>query len=67
MISLPIMVLEARALLNVLKSFSDTLRGHMVNSNVDNQALTYAWDNEGSKSSQLNCEIKDIFSAHTRF
>lgn len=52
MVSLPIMVLEARALLNVLKSFSDKIKGHMVDAKVDNQALICAWNNEGPKFSQ---------------
>lgn len=61
MISLPIMVLEARALLNVLKSLSDKIKGHRVDANVDNQALICVWNNEGSKSFQLNYVIKEIF------
>jgi hypothetical protein len=64
MISLPIIVLEARALLNVLKSLSDKIKGHRVDANVDNQALICAWKNEGSKSFQLNYVIKEIFSLH---
>ncbi|CAC5412043.1 unnamed protein product [Mytilus coruscus] len=61
MLSLPIMIQEAYALLNVLKSFRDKIQGFRIDANVDNKALIYAWDNEGSRSSQLNSVIKDIF------
>ncbi|CAC5393955.1 unnamed protein product [Mytilus coruscus] len=61
MLSLPIMILEAFALLNVLKSFRDKIKGFRIDANVDNNVLIYAWNNEGSRSSQLNSVIKDFF------
>ncbi len=51
---LPIMVLEAKALLNVLKSLAVHISKHRVDANVDNQVLINAWNNEGSKSRDLN-------------
>ncbi|CAC5395697.1 unnamed protein product [Mytilus coruscus] len=61
MLSLPIMVLEAKALLNVLRSIREDIQGSRVDANVDNQALIGAWNNEGSKSMILNSTLKDIF------
>ncbi|CAC5370047.1 unnamed protein product [Mytilus coruscus] len=61
MLSLPIMVLEAKALLNVLRSIREDIKGSRVDANVDNQALIGAWNNEGSKSMILNSTLKDIF------
>ena len=59
---LPIMVLEAYALLNVLKAFIEYLRSSRVDANVDNSSLIAAWNNEGCRSLELNRAIKDIFS-----
>ena len=59
---LPIMVLEAYALHNVLKAFSQHLRSTRVDAKIDNTSLIAAWNNEGSRSSELNGAIKDIFS-----
>ncbi|CAC5361180.1 unnamed protein product [Mytilus coruscus] len=39
MLSLPIMVLEAKALLNVFRSIREDIKGSRVDANVDNQAL----------------------------
>ena len=61
MFHLPIMILEAHALLNVLKSIRHFIRGYRVDANVDNQALIFAWNNEGAKSMELTDVIKDIF------
>ncbi len=58
---LPIMVLEARALYNVLVSVQGYIGGRRVDAHVDNQALIHAWNNEGCKSTQLNMVLKDIF------
>ncbi|CAC5391415.1 unnamed protein product [Mytilus coruscus] len=61
MLSLPIMVLEAKALLNALRSLREDIKGSRVDANVDNQALIGAWNNEGSISMILNTTLKDIF------
>lgn len=61
MLSFPIMVQEAKALLFVLKSIKDRIKGNRVDTNVDNQALISAWNNEGSKSTALNQVLKEIF------
>ncbi|VDI70479.1 Hypothetical predicted protein [Mytilus galloprovincialis] len=61
MLSLPIMVLEAKALLYVLRSIREDIKGSRVDANVDNQALIGAWNNEGSKSMMLNSTLKEIF------
>ncbi|MES9880230.1 MAG: reverse transcriptase domain-containing protein [Sedimenticola sp.] len=58
----PIMVLEAHALLNVLKSFAPSLGHGRVDANVDNTALIAAWNNEGCKSPELNVVLKEIFN-----
>lgn len=57
----PIMVLEAYALFNVLSSFKDLIKGNRVDAGIDNQAFLHAWNNEGSKSSELNDVLKKIF------
>ena len=58
---LPIMVLEAKALLNVLNSIRESIRRCRVDAHVDNQALIGAWNNEGSKSRMLNSTLKELF------
>ena len=58
----PIMILEGKALLNVLRAVSDRIRGKRVDANVDNQALFYSFYNEGSKSRELNSVLKEIFN-----
>lgn len=61
MLSFPIMVQEAKALLFVLKSTKDRIKCNRVDTNVDNQALISAWNNEGSKFTALNQVLKEIF------
>ena len=58
----PIMVLEAEALLNVLRAISKRIRGKRVDANVDNKALFHSFYNEGSKSRALNSVFKEIFN-----
>lgn len=58
---LPIMVLEAKALLRVLQSFRRKLRNCRVDAGVDNLALMHSWEKEGSKSRELNEALKQIF------
>ena len=58
---LPIMVLEAKALLNVLLSIKDQIQGQRLDAGVDNMALLNAWKNEGCKSRELNVVLKEIF------
>ena len=59
--NLPNMVLEAFALRSVLQSLSQHLKACRVDVQVDNMPLIAAWNNEGSRSSQLNSALKDIF------
>ena len=61
-----IMVLEARALLKVLQAFEMELRNHRVDALVDNLALMYSWEKEGSRSRELNVALKDIFQFTVR-
>ena len=56
------MILETYALKNVLLSLKNHIQGHQVDADIDNQALPYAWDNEGSKSSELNVILKELFN-----
>ena len=65
--NLPIMVLEAYALHNVLRAFSQYIMSSRVDANVDNTSLIAAWNNEGSHSLELNKAIKDIFSLTLEF
>lgn len=58
---MPIMVLEAKALLNVLRSVKDSIFGRRVDSGVDNLALLNGWKNDGTRSRELNKVLKDIF------
>ena len=46
---------------NVLQSLSQHLKACRVDVQVDNMPLIAAWNNEGSRSSQLNSGLKDIF------
>ena len=57
-----IMVLEAKALLNVLHAVSGRIKGKRVDANVDNLALFHSFYNEGSKSRELNGVLKTIFN-----
>ena len=57
-----IMILEGKALLNVLQAISDRIRGKRVDANVDNQALLHSFYNEGSKSRELNSLLKEILN-----
>ena len=56
-----IMVLEAKALLNVLISIKDRIAHHRIDAFVDSQVLINSWNNEGSKNGLLTSVIKDIF------
>ena len=56
------MILEGKALLNVLRAISDRIRGKRVDANVDNHALLLSFYNEGSKSRELNSLLKEIFN-----
>ena len=58
---LPIMVLEAKALLNVLRTLGDRIQGHRIDANIDSMVLLNAWMNQGSHSRELNLVLKDIF------
>lgn len=57
----PIMVLEARALLNMLRAIKANIKGHRVVAFVDNKVLISAWNNEGCRSSPMNQVLKEIF------
>ena len=56
-----IMVLEAKALLNVLTSVKGRIKHHRVDALVDSQPLLNSWNNQGSKCTLLNSVLKDIF------
>ena len=56
-----IMVLEAKALLNVLSSVKERIKHHRIDALVDSQPLLNSWNNQGSKNSLLNSVLKDIF------
>ena len=58
---LPIMVLEAQALLSVLRTLGDRIQGHRIDANIDSMVLLNAWMNQGSHSRELNLVLKDIF------
>ena len=57
----PIMVLDAQALYNVLFSFRNYIKGNRVDVGIDSQVLLHSWNNEGSRSSDLNRVLKQIF------
>lgn len=57
----PIMVLEARALLNVLTCFESHTLNTRVDANVDNTVLIAAWQNEGCRCAELNKVLKELF------
>ncbi|MEW8544651.1 MAG: reverse transcriptase domain-containing protein, partial [Candidatus Thiodiazotropha sp.] len=59
---LPIMVLESKALLNVIRSIKGFLKGERVDAGVDNMVLINAWKNEGCRSRELNVVLKDLFA-----
>ena len=58
---LPIMVLEAKALFNVLRSITDRIQGNRVDAGVDSMALLNSWKNEGCKSRELIVVLKELF------
>lgn len=58
---LSIMSLEAKGLLNVLKSVKDDIKGHRVDAHVDNQVLLNSWKNQGARSRELNKVLKELF------
>ena len=58
----PIMVLEAMALLKVLRAAKGQIKGQRVDSKVDNMSLYHAFYNEGCKSRELKGILKDIFN-----
>ena len=55
------MVLEAQALLNVLRAVEGKIKGERVDAKVDNMSLYHAYYNEGCKSRELNRVLKEIF------
>ena len=63
----PIMILEGKALLNVLRATSDHIRGKRVDANIDNKALLHSYYNEGSKSRELKSVLKQIFNLVLHF
>ena len=60
-LNLNIMTLETKALLNVLKSVKEAIRRHRVDAYVDNKVLISAWENEGTRSRELNTVLKQLF------
>ena len=52
---------EAAALDKALLSFATHLKDSWVDAEVDNQAVVFAWHNQGGRSSALNHVIKSIF------
>ena len=58
----PIMVLEAMALLKVLRAAKGQIKGQRVDSKVDNMSLYHAFYNEGCQSRELKGILKDIFN-----
>ena len=64
--SLPIMVKEALALRNALLSLGSKLEGKRVHAQVDNKAVVHAWENQYSKSPDLNVVLKEIFQINFR-
>lgn len=60
--TLPIMVLEAKALLLSLESFKDTVQNTRVDAQVDNTVLIAAWQNEGCRSREMNDTLKLLFN-----
>ena len=58
----PIMVLEAMALLKVLRAAKGQIKGQRVDAKVDNVSLYHAFYNEGCKSRELNGVLKDLFN-----
>ena len=61
-LDLNIMTLETKALLNVLRSVRAEVRGHRVDAYVDNKVLISAWENEGTRSRELNTVLKQLFN-----
>ena len=59
---LPIMVLEGYALLSVLKAFKSHVAGKRIDCQVDSQVLIQTWENEGSRSRDMNDVIKGLFN-----
>ena len=60
-LALPIMVKEALALKNALKSLGTKLIGQRIRALVDNNSVVFAWTNQTSRNSQLNAVLKEIF------
>ena len=58
----PIIVLEAMALLKVLREAKGQIKGQRVDAKVDNMSLYHAFYNEGCKSRELNGVLKDLFN-----
>ncbi|MEW8546097.1 MAG: hypothetical protein AB2693_21460 [Candidatus Thiodiazotropha sp.] len=58
---LPIMVKEGLALRNALLSLDRKIEGKRVHAYVDNKAVVHAWENQYSKSSDLNAVLKEMF------
>ena len=58
---MPIMVLKAKALLNVLQSIKENIQGQRVVAGVDSMALLNSWKSEVSRSRELNGFLKELF------
>ncbi|KAK3105648.1 hypothetical protein FSP39_002589 [Pinctada imbricata] len=56
-----IMIKEAKALLNALKSVHSRIRNTRLCVNVDNQAVVEAWKNQYSTNDMLNSILKEIY------
>jgi hypothetical protein len=62
LLELPIMAKEAWALYFALESLSHTVHNKRVEAQVDNMVLLHSWNNEGSRSQELNKVLKKIFT-----
>ena len=58
---LNIMTLETKALLNILTSVKEEVKGHRIDAYVDNKILISAWENEGTRPKELNIVLKQLF------
>lgn len=57
----PILVKEAYALLHCLEAVHENVRDSRVDAKIDNQALIASWAGQGSRSHELNDILKNLF------
>ena len=62
-----IMVLEAKALLNVLSTVKERIKHHRIYALIDSQPLLNSWNNQGSKNSNQNCNFVCVGDSMNRF